>query len=150
MTEVTLTDNMNCTQERLISSKYYGKSSERLIQTNGEELINDKGICTEVIKDRSSKVDLRNSFMDLTNEPFNFILPLISKEIDFLNNVTILNDTNKERIYRTEIILSSLKTEISLDDQLIEIAKKILRQNKETEICSYSSIAFLYGHQHIV
>ena len=146
-TEVTLTDNMNCIQERLISSKYYGKSSKRLIQTNGEELINDKGICTEVIKDRSSKVDLRNSFMDLTNVPFNFILLLIPKEIDFFNNVTILNDT-KERIYRTKRSLSSLKTEISLDDQLTENGKKIFRKNKETEICSYSLIAF--HHQHII
>ena len=88
--------------------------------------------------------------MDLTNVPFNFILPLIPKEIDILNNVTIFNDTNKERINRTERSLSSLKTEISLDNQLIENGKKIFRQNKETEICSYSPIAFLYGHQLIV
>ena len=27
-------DNMNCIQERLISSKYYGKSSGRLIHAN--------------------------------------------------------------------------------------------------------------------
>ena len=121
---------------------YYGKSSKRLIQANGEELINDKGICSEVIKDLSSKVNLRNSFMDLTKVPFNFILPLIPKEIDILNNVTIFNDTNKERINRTERSLSSLKTEISLDNQLIENGKKILRQNKETEICSYSIVFF--------
>ena len=45
---------------------------------------------------------------NVTNIPFNFILPFIPKEI----NVTILEDTNKERIYRTERSLSSLKTEI--------------------------------------
>ena len=88
---------MNCLQERLKPSKYYGKYSERLIQANGEELINhklpnvyicNKGICFEVI---SFKVVLRNSFMILiypflkidegikTNVPLNFILPLIPK-----------------------------------------------------------------------
>ena len=61
--------------------------------------------------------------MVLTNVPFYFILPLISKEIDFLNEVTILKDTNKERIYRTKRSLSSLKTKISLDDQLTENGK---------------------------
>ena len=73
------------------------ENSERLIQANGEELINhklpndyicNKGICFEVI---SFKVVLRNSFMILiypflkidegikTNVPLNFILPLIPK-----------------------------------------------------------------------
>ena len=54
--------------------------------------------------------------MVLTKVPFNFILPLIPKEIDLLNNVTILKDTNKEWIYKTKKSLSSLKIEISLDD----------------------------------
>ena len=58
--------------------------------------------------------------------------------------VTILKDTNKERNYRTERSLSSLKTEISLDDQLIENNKKKFKQDKETEICS--PIAFLHKH----
>ena len=114
LTDIALIDsdiNMNSIQEGLIPSKYYGKSSERLIQANEEELINykllnvyicNKGICFEVIKDLSSKVVLRNSFMVLTNVPFNFASPLIPKEIDFLNNDTILKDTKKERIYRTE------------------------------------------------
>ena len=38
LTKIVLTDsgayNMNCIQERLISSKYYGKSSGRLIHAN--------------------------------------------------------------------------------------------------------------------
>ena len=45
MTEIVLIDSgayMNCIQEGLISLKYYGKSSERLIQASGEELINHK------------------------------------------------------------------------------------------------------------
>ena len=58
LTYIALIDsniNMNSIQERLIPSKYYGKSSERLIQANGEELINykllnvyicNKGICS--------------------------------------------------------------------------------------------------------
>ena len=161
-TEISLIDsdtNMNSIQERLIHFKYYGKSSERLIQANGEELINhklpndyicNKGICFEVIKDLSSKVVLRNSFMTYegikTNVPFNFILSLIPKEIDSLNNVAILKDTNKERIYRTERSL----TEILLDDQLTLNDKKKFKQHKEIEICSYSPIAFLRRHRHIV
>ena len=84
-----------------------------------------------------------------TNEPFNFILPSIPKEIDSLNNVTILKNTNKERIYRTERSLSFLKTEISLDDQLIENDIKKSKQDIETKIYSYS-IVFLQRHQHIV
>ena len=154
LTDIALIDsdiNMNSIQERFIPSKYYGKSSERLIQANEEELINykllnvyicNKGICFEVIKDLSSKVVLRNSFMVLTNVPFNFILPLIPKEIDFLNNVTILKDTNKERIYRTERSLSSLKTEISLDDQLIKNDKKKFKQDKRQRFVLILTLLF--------
>ena len=79
-----------------------------------------------------------------TNEPFNFILPSIPKEIDSLNNVTILKNTNKERIYRTERSLSFLKTEISLDDQLIENDIKKSKQDIEIEICSYSIFFFFF------
>ena len=42
--------------------------------------------------------------------------------------------------------MSSLKTKISLDDQLIENDKKKFKQDKETEICSYSPITFLHRH----
>ena len=86
-----------------------------------------------------------------TNEPFNFILPSIPKEIDSLNNVTILKNTNKERIYRTERSLSFLKIEISLDDQLIENDIKKSKQDIEIEICSYSIFFFfLQRHRHVV
>ena len=80
--------------------------------------------------------------MVLTNVPFNFILPLIPKEIDFLNNVTILKDTNKERIYRTERSLSSLKTEISLDDQLIKNDKKKFKQDKRQRFVLILTLLF--------
>ena len=85
-----------------------------------------------------------------TNVPFNFILPFISKEIYSLNNITILKDINKVRIYRTKRSLSSLKTKISLNDQLIDNDLKKSKQDIETEICSYSPIAFLHRHRHIV
>ena len=130
LTKIALIDssaNMNCIQEGLIPLKYYEKSSERLTQTNGENLkINYKipndhicndGVCFEtvfvLIKDLSSKIILGNPFMALlypflttdegikTNVSFNLILPFIPKEIDSLNNVTILKDTIKERIYKT-------------------------------------------------
>ena len=79
------------------------------------------------------------------NVPFNFILPLIPKEIDSLNNVTLLKDTNKKRIYRTKRSSSSLKTEISLDDQLIDNDIKKSKQDIETAICSYSPIVFFFA-----
>ena len=56
---------------------------------------------------------------NITNVLFNFILPLIPKEIYSLNNVTI---------YRSERSLSSLKTEISLDDQLTEMTQRNLNK----------------------
>ena len=163
-------DNMNCIQERLIPLKYYERSSARLTKMFNYKLPNvhicNDGICLEtifvLIKDLSSKVVLWNPFMVLiypffgtnkwikTNVPFNFVLPLIPKEIDSLNNVTILKDTNKERIYRTERSLSSLKIEISLDDQLTDNDIKKFKQDKEAEICSYSPIVFLHRHRHIV
>ena len=78
LTKIVLTDsgvdNMNCIQERLIPSKYYGKSSGRLIHANRKELINhklpnvyicNKGICFEVIKNLYFRVVFRNSFMVL-------------------------------------------------------------------------------------
>ena len=82
LTEIALIDSgtdMNCIQEGLIPLKYYEKSSERLTQANGENLIinykipnvhicND-GVCFEtifvLIKDLSSKIILGNPFMAL-------------------------------------------------------------------------------------
>ena len=61
MTEIALIDlgvDMNCIQEGLIPLKYYEKSSERLTQANGENLIINKipnahichdGICFEIV-----------------------------------------------------------------------------------------------------
>ena len=74
---------MNCIQERLMPLKYYEKSSERLIQANGENLIiNYKipnvhicngGVCFEIvfilIKDLPSKIILGTLFMALLH-PF--------------------------------------------------------------------------------
>ena len=45
---------------------------------------------------------------------------------------------------------ASLKTEILLVDQLTKNDKKKVKQDKETEICSYSPIAFLHKYQHKV
>ena len=151
-------DNMNCIQEKLIPLKYYEISSERLTQIFNYKLPSDH-ICFEnIFKDLSSKVMLRNPFMALlypllmTDEGikinilvFRFTSTLIPKEIYSLNNVTILKDINKVRIYSTERSLSSLKTKISLDDQLINNDIKKSKQNIETEICSYSPIAFCIG-----
>ena len=82
MIEIALIDlgvDMNCIQEGLIPLKYYEKSSQRLTQANGENLIinykipnshicND-GICFEtifvLIKDLSFKIILGNPFMAL-------------------------------------------------------------------------------------
>ena len=82
MTEIALIDssaNMNCIQEGLIPLKYYEKSSKRITQANGENLIiNYKipnvhichdGICFEIvfvlIKDFPSKIILGTPFMAL-------------------------------------------------------------------------------------
>ena len=125
------------TFEGLIPLKYYEKSFKRLTQASGENLIINykipnvhicnNGVYFEtvfiLIKNHHSKIILGTHFMALfypflvtdegiktnvTNVPFNFILPFIPKEI----NVTILEDTNKERIYRIERSLSSLMTKI--------------------------------------
>ena len=73
---------------------------------------------------------------------FRFILPPVLKENHSSKKVTILKDINKERIYRTIRSFSSLKTEILVDDQLTENDKKKFKQDKETEICSYSPHCF--------
>ena len=71
---------------------------------------------------------------------FRFILPPILKENRSSKKITILKDINGRRIYKTERSLSSLNTEILLDDQLTKNDKKKFRQNRETEICSYSPL----------
>ena len=81
---------------------------------------------------------------------FRSIVPPILKEKHFSKKVTILTDINERGINKAETNLSSLKTEILLVDQLIENDKKKVKQDKETEICSYSPIAFLHKNQHKV
>ena len=103
------------------------------------------GICFEtvfvLIKDISSKIILGNPLMDLfypfltTDEGiktnvlekdilFKFISPPIPKEIYLLDNTSIIKEIDKERIYRKNIHLLSLKLEIIYErivDQLIDL-----------------------------
>ena len=88
---------------------------------------------------------------------FRFIVPPVLKEKHSSKKVTILTDINERGIYRAETSLSSLKTQILLVDQMTENDKKKAKQDKETEICSYSletcsysPIAFLRKYQHKV
>ena len=120
LTEVVETDSMN---ERLIPFKSETEFEE-LTQANKEKLINDH-VCHERVK----SYDLRKDIL------LKFILPLIKKEINYLNKVTILKDVNKERICRGHL------TETSLDEHLTDDDRKKVKQDKETEICSYSPIA---------
>ena len=125
--------------ERLIPFKSETEFEE-LTQANKEKLTNDH-ICNEGVK----SYDLRKDIL------FKFILRLIKKEINYLNIVTILKDVNKERIFRGYL------TENSLDEHLTDDDKKKVKQDKETEICSYSfeicsysPIVFLHKYQHKV
>ena len=95
-------------------------------------LVTDKGIITNVLG--------KDIF-------FRFIIPLVLKEKHSSKKVTILTDINERGIYRANTSLSSLKTQILLVDQMTENDKK---KDKETEICSYSPIAFLHKYQHKV
>ena len=110
---------MNCILEGLIPLKYYEKSSERLNQANEKKLL--------------ITYKLTNAHVYNDGIWFNIILGL--------NKVIILKDINKERIHREHL------TEKSLDEHLTENDKKKVRQNKETEICSYSPIILLQRHQ---
>ena len=69
--------------------------------------------------------------------------------MSYLNKVTILKDERICRGHLTEICRGHL-IENSLDEQLIENDKKKVKQDKETEICSYSPIAFLHKYQYKV
>ena len=162
---------MNFLQEELIPFKYHEKSSETLIQANGEKLINkipNAHICHDgiyfetvfaLIKDLPSKIILGTPFMALlypflvtdkgikTNVLgkyifFRFIIPLVLKEKHSSKKVTIGTDVNKGRICRGHL------TENSLDGHLTDDDKKKVQQDKETEICPYSPIAFLRKYQH--
>ena len=105
MIEIALIDlgaDMNCIQEGLIPLKYYKKSSERLTQANGENLIinykipnvhicNDE-VCFEtvfvLIKDLSSKIILGNPFMTLL---YPFLTIVEGVKINVLGKDILLN-----------------------------------------------------------
>ena len=136
------------------------------------------GVCFEtvfvLIKDLSSKIILENPFMALlypfltTTEGiktnvlgkdmlFKFILPPISKEIYSLDNIFIIKEIDKEKIYRKNRHLLSLKLEIiykRIANKLVEaiLNHKIeeFRQQIETEICSNLLTAFWHRRRHIV
>ena len=88
---------------------------------------------------------------------FKFILPPIPKEIYSLDNISIIKAIDKERIYRKNRHLLSLKSEIIYEriaDQLIDPILnhkiKVFRQQIKVEICSNLPTAFWHRHQHIV
>ena len=162
LTKIALIDSgadMNFIQEELIPFKYHEKSSERLIQANGEKLINkipnvlicDDGIYFEtiftLIKDLPSKIIFGTPFMALlypflvtdkgikTNMLgrdifFRFIIPPVLKGKHSSKKVTILTDINERGIYKADTGLSSLKTQILLVDQMIENDKRKLNKTK--------------------
>ena len=131
------------------------------------------GICFEtifvLIKDLSSKIILGNPFMALlypflttdkwikTNVLrkdilFKFILPPIPKEIYSVDNTSIIKEIDKERIYRKNRHLLSLKSEIiyerivnQLTDPILNHKIKVFRQQIEIEICSNLPTAFGIG-----
>ena len=106
--------------------------------------IRNDGVCFEtvfvLIRDISSKIILGNPFMALlypflTTEEgikinvlgndilFKFILPPIPKDIYSLNNISIIKEIDKEKIYRKNRHLESLKLEIiykRIADQLTD------------------------------
>ena len=138
---------------------------------------NDR-ICFEtvfvLIKDISSKIILENPFMSLlypfltTDEGiktnvlgkdilFKFILPAIPKEFYSLDNTSIIKEIDKERIYRKNRHLLSLKSERiyerianQLTDPILNHKIKVFRQQIEIEICSNLPTAFWHRHRHIV
>ena len=81
----------------------------------------------------------------------------MSKEIYSLDNISIIKEIDKERIYRKNRHLLSLKIEIiyeiivdQLTDPILNHQIKVFRQQIETKICSNLPIAFWHRHQHIV
>ena len=136
------------------------------------------GVCFEtvfvLIKDLSSKIILGNPFMTLlylfltTVEGikinvlvkdilFKLILPPILKEICSLDNISIIKEIDKERIYRKNRHLLSLKSEIiyeriadQLTDPILNQKIEVFRQQIEIEICSNLPTAFWRRRRHIV
>ena len=136
------------------------------------------GVCFEtvfvLIKDLSSTFILGNPFMTLlypfltTIEGikinvlgkdilFKFILPPILKEIYSLDNISKIKEIDKERIYRKNRHLLSLKSEIiyeriadQLTDSILNQKIEVFRQQIEIEICSNLPTAFWHRRRHIV
>ena len=80
---------------------------------------------------------------------FKFILPPILKEFYSLDNTSIIKEIDKERIYRKNRHLLSLKSERiyeriadQLTDPILNHKIKVFRQQIETEICSNLPTAF--------
>ena len=88
---------------------------------------------------------------------FKFILPPIPKEIYSLDNISIIKAIDKERIYRKNRHLLSLKSEIiyeriadQLTNPILNHKIKVFRQQIEIEICYNLPTAFWHRHKHIV
>ena len=88
---------------------------------------------------------------------FKFILPPIPKEIYSLDNTSIIKEIVKERIYRENRHLLSLKLEIiyerianQLTDPILNHKIKVFRQQIEIKICSNLASAFWHRQRHIV
>ena len=87
---------------------------------------------------------------------FKFILPPILKEFYSLDNTSIIKEIDKERIYRKNRHLLSLKSERiyeriadQLTDPILNHKTKVFKQQIETEICSNLPTAFWHRHKHI-
>ena len=88
---------------------------------------------------------------------FKFILPPIPKEIYSLDNISIIKAIDKERIYRKNRHLLSLKSEIiyeriadQLTDPILNHKIEVFTQQIEIEICSNLPTAFWHRYRHIV
>ena len=88
---------------------------------------------------------------------FKFILPSIPKEIYSLDNTSIIKEIDKERIYRKNKHLLSLKLEIiyeriadQLTNPILNHKIKVFIQQIEAEICSNIPTTFWHRHWHIV
>jgi len=88
---------------------------------------------------------------------FKFILPPIPNEIYSLDNISIIKEIDKERIYRKNRHLLSLRSEIiyertddQLTDPILNHKIKVFRQQIKAKICSNIPTTFWHRHRHIV
>ena len=87
---------------------------------------------------------------------FKFILPPISKVIHSLDNISIIKEIDKERIYRKNRHLLFLKSEIiyerivdQLTDPILNRKIEVFKKQIGTKICFNLPIAFWHRHRHI-